>query len=301
MPLPLDFGLLESGEKFQDMCFYLAQKQFPEAVSVSHGSWDGGRDILLFTDNIENVVWQCKFTRQSLSKLKPKVVQSLRALDPSRTIHKWILCLSVDASGHFHDWLRKTITSEYPFIVSWELWDKQSLLKRLDQHQDVLEVFFYSIWKSLESRFRTEELELVRYELGPDCGWEQLDPTSLQFTQNMETTSDLVIDIVVRNRGTLQSLLHSVRVEVFDVHRHLRGLPGADLLRSQHTYAISLRDRKPGRWIQRLEPPLIVNAGSHQRFNLQFVNIGYAWTGYVRMALLYADKEMTLPCAFLNA
>ncbi len=93
--------------------------------------------------------------------------------------------------------MRKKITSDYPFIVSWELWDKQSLLQRLDQHQDVLEVFFHPIWKSLESRFRTEELELVRYELEPDCGWKQPDPTSLQFTQSIEATSDLVIDIVV--------------------------------------------------------------------------------------------------------
>jgi len=301
MALPLDFGLLESGDKFQDLCFYLARKQFPNAVPVAHGSWDGGRDILMFSGNMGDVVWQCKFTRQSLSKLKPKVAQSLAALDPSRKILKWILCLSVDASGDFHDWLREKISAEFPFIASWELWDKQSLLQRLDENQEVLEVFFYPVWKALESRFRTEELELVRFELEPDCGWSQPDPTSMQFAQGIEAMSDLVFDLVVRNRGTLQSLLHSIRVEVFDVHRHLRGLPGADLLRSQHTYVISLRDRKPGSWIERLEPPLTINAGRHQRFSLQLADIGYAWTGYVRITLVYGDKQMALPCIFLSA
>jgi len=47
--LPLDLGILESDKRFQTMCYYLARKEFPRAIPVAHGSWDGGRDILCFS------------------------------------------------------------------------------------------------------------------------------------------------------------------------------------------------------------------------------------------------------------
>ena len=165
MPLSIDLGLLESDKRFQTMCYYLARKEFPQAIAVSHGSWDGGRDVICFASEGDDIVWQCKFTQRSLSELKPKIIESLKALNRSRAIAKWILCVSIDASGLFLNWLRERITTDYRFIRSWEVWDKQQLLDRLDKHPDVFEVFFYPIWKSLESRFRTEELELVQYEL----------------------------------------------------------------------------------------------------------------------------------------
>jgi hypothetical protein len=111
------------------------------------------------------------------------------------------------------------------------------ILQRLEACPDIVEVFFYPAWKALESRFRTDELELVRFKLDPDSGWWQPDPTVLQFHQK-GSGSDLVFDIIVRSRGTLQSLLHGIRIEVFDVRYHLRGLPGSALLYSQHTYPI---------------------------------------------------------------
>ncbi|MCI0422644.1 MAG: hypothetical protein L0312_26065 [Acidobacteria bacterium] len=125
--------------------------------------------------------------------------------------------MSVEASGAFLDWLRETLRKQ-PIVKSWEVWDREVLLKRLDQHRDVLEVFFYPVWKSLESRFRTEELELVRYELDRDCGWKPMDSSILSFFQK-GTSSDLVVDLIVRNRGTLQALLQSIRLEIADVRR----------------------------------------------------------------------------------
>ncbi|MCI0627224.1 MAG: hypothetical protein L0387_37185 [Acidobacteria bacterium] len=300
MSLPIDLGLLESDKKFQQMCFRLAQKEFPTAIPVGIGWWDGGRDIVQFNDGGGDVVWQCKFTQRSLSELKPRIVKSLESLAPSREISRWILCLSVEASGAFLDWLRETLRKQ-PIVKSWEVWDREVLLKRLDQHRDVLEVFFYPVWKSLESRFRTEELELVRYELDRDCGWKPMDSSILSFFQK-GTSSDLVVDLIVRNRGTLQALLQSIRLEIADVRRYLRGLPGTGLLWPQHSYTISLHGGAPGIRTERLEPPLVVDPGAHQRFRIKFVEAGYAWTGYVRLALIYgSERELILPWTFLKA
>jgi hypothetical protein len=299
--LPLDLGILESDKRFQTMCYYLARKEFPRAIPVAHGSWDGGRDILCFSGDAGDIVWQCKFTSRSLSALKPKIIESLAALNPSRPIAKWILCVPLDGTGLFMDWLRETLAEGYPFISDWELWDKERLLERLEMCPDVLEMFFYPSWKALESRFRTEELELIRYELDLECGWMQPDKGMRHFRQLRGTTSDLVIDIIVKSRGTIQSLLQSLRLEIYDVKVHLRGLPGEGLLYSQHTYPISLRGGRSGSWIERMEPPLLIEAGKHQRFKVKLTDSGYAWTGYVRLTLLYAEgKELPLPSMFLR-
>jgi hypothetical protein len=300
MPLPLDLNLLESDKKFQQLCFRLAQKDFPKAIPASHGSWDGGRDVIAFNVQGGDVVWQCKFSQQSLSRLKPKLLESLNALNPNQQVFKWILCVSADGSGHFLDWLRATLLA-YPFIASWELWDRAVILQRLEEHPDVMEVFFYPVWKSLESRFRTDELELVRFQLEPDCGWGFSDPAVLQFHQK-SANSDLVLDIIARSRGTLQSLLHSLRVDLFDVRYHLRGLPGTALLYSQHTYTLSLHGGRPGTWVEPLDPPLTVDAGANQRFKIKFTETGYAWSGYAKLTLIYGDQlELSLPTTFLRA
>ena len=92
MPLPLDLNLLDSDKKFEQLCFHLAKKEFPKAIPVAHGSRDGGRDAVLFNTEEGDVVWQCKFSQQGLSKLKPKILRSLNALNPAQRIWKWILC-----------------------------------------------------------------------------------------------------------------------------------------------------------------------------------------------------------------
>ena len=301
MPLPLDLAILESGERFQTLCWYLARKEYPRAIAIAVGSFDGGRDICCFGHNNDDIVWQCKFTRRSLSELKPRIIDSLNALDRSRAIAKWILCVSVDGSGKFLDWLRETIARNYPFIAALELWDRKQLLERIEKYPDILEMFFYPAWKALESRFRTEELELIRYEVDPECGWVQPDSKTLQIARAHGTSSDLVIDVIVRSRGTIQSLLQVIRVEVYDVKRHLRGLPGEGLLYAQHTYPISLRAGEPGVWTERMEPPLLVEAGNHERFKVRCTNSGYAWTGFLRLTLLYGEgKGLPLPSTFLR-
>lgn len=300
MPLPLDLQMLESDARFQLMCWYLARKEFPRAIPVAHGSWDGGRDIVNFASADGDVVWQCKFTRRSLSELQRQLMESLNALQPAKPIAKWILCVSVEASGRFHDWLRETMTA-FPFIRSFEVWDKTQLLARLDRHPDVLAMFFYSVWKALEERFRTEELELIGYELVPECGWSRPDPAILFYCQVGGASSDLVLDIIVRSRGTIQSLIRSLLIEIYDVKTHLRGLPGEGLLYPQHTYAVSLDGGKPHRRAVTMEPPLLVDAGKHERFRVKLTEAGYAWTGYVRLSLLYGNNQaLPLPPIFLR-
>jgi hypothetical protein len=162
-------------------------------------------------------------------------------------------------------------------------------------------MFFHPVWKALESRFRTEELEVVQYELDSECGWKQPDPSILYFHQVRGTRSDPVVDIIVRSRGTIQSLLRSIRVDIFDVRSHMRGPSGTRLLYPQRTHTISLRGGKPGSHMKRLAPPLIVGAEGSQRFKVKLTYSGYAWNGYIRMTLLYGDnRELSLPCTFLR-
>lgn len=71
---------------------------------------------------------------------------------------------------------------------------------------------------------------------------------------------------------------------------------------SQRAYAISLKGGTPGIRVTRLDPPLTVDAGKHQRFKVRLTNSGYAWTGYIRLTLLYGRKsELPLPWTFLSA
>src|ERR1700722_16574442 len=91
------------------------------------------------------------------------------------------------------------------------------------------------------------------------------------------STNDLVIDIIGRSRGTIQSLLRSIQIEVYDVIPHLRDLPGEGLLFAQHTYRISLRGGELGKRIERMEPPPVIDPGKHQRFKVKLTNSGNAW------------------------
>lgn len=121
MPLSLDLNSLDSDETFEQLCFRLTQREYPDAIPIGHGSWDGGRDIVRLGRRRGDIVWQCKMTRQGVGRIKPKVLESLEALNKSQPIHKWILCVSADATGNFLDWLRNTLKS-YPFISGWEIW-----------------------------------------------------------------------------------------------------------------------------------------------------------------------------------
>ncbi|MGA2594417.1 MAG: hypothetical protein ABSH32_31340 [Bryobacteraceae bacterium] len=73
------------------------------------------------------------------------------------------------------------------------------------------------------------------------------------------------------------------------------------LARGGTGYPVSLRGGKPGSWIEPLEPPLVVNAGKHERFKITQTESGCGWTAYIQIALLYADNlDLLLPATFLT-
>ncbi len=295
--LNINLNLLENDKRFQEFCFCLARYKFPDAVSIANGSWDGGRDIIRFSRSNEgDVIWQCKFTSKSLNaSLKNKIRQSLESLDKSNKVRKWILCLSIDATGKFYDWLREVI-ADYPFIENYEVWDRQVLLRRLENHPNVLQTFFYRSYKELEKYFRVDELELIGFDIDPSIGWIAHDPKVLYLAKKDNIESDLVFDIIVRNRGTIEALLQEIIMELTDVHRSLRGIPGEALLLPQITYVVSLDNGEPGKRLVTLEPPLIVKAGSHERFKVRCTDVGFAWSGALRFTLRYGPaKELSLP------
>ena len=300
MTLPVDLSLLQTGERFENMCFCLAQKKYPNAIAVS-GTHDEGQDVLCFPEPGGDVVFQCKFTRYNIARLKPSIVKSLDSLRGDRQISKWILCTSANLTGNFINWLRRTV-EDYPFIKSCEIWDRRVLLDRLEESPDIVHVFFYSVWKALETTFQTEELELILLGLAHGCQWNQRDHAILIFTQASGSGNGIVLDLTLRNRGSIQTLVHSFRAELYDVRSRLKGLPEEGVLLPQVAYSVSLRDGNAGQWTEDAEPPLRINPGSHQRFQIQLKDTGYAWTGYLRLAIRYGvNKEVALPEIFLRA
>lgn len=159
--LNIDLALLENGKRFQDFCFRLAKCDFPDSVPLAVGSWDGGRDIVQFNTSDEgDVIWQTKFTTRGLDgPLKDKIKKSLDSLDKTRKVLKWILCLSIDATGNFHNWLR-LVMAGYPFIIKYEVWDRQQLLIRLEKHPEILDTFFTVLIRSLKNTFASKILNL---------------------------------------------------------------------------------------------------------------------------------------------
>jgi hypothetical protein len=296
--LKVDLRMLENDERFQAFCLRLAQCDFPETVPIAVGSWDGGRDLVRFSNSNDegDVIWQCKFTLKGLnSSLKNKIRQSLDSLDKKHKVRMWILCLSIDATGKFYNWLREVIVY-YPFIKDFQVWDQQQLLQRLEKHPDVLETFFYRAYKELERYFRIDELELIGFDVDQASGWIACDPKILYFARKDNTESDLVFDIIVRNRGTLEALLREIKVELTDVRRGFRGIPGEALLFPQITYVVSLKNGEQGLQFSKLDLPLLVKSGAHERFKVRCTDVGSAWSGALRFTLKYGkDKELTLP------
>jgi hypothetical protein len=184
---------LETPERFQQLCFRLARRRFPSAVPVKYGAWDLGADIVNFNFNggPGTIIWQCKFTNDLGSNTRKAIRDSLRTGQEnfankspggrrrrrSRTL--WILCLPVDPTGHFTQWLRKE-TAATAFDL--EVWGRTELLAMLEQNGDLVETFFFEKYESLRAYFQTDDLELVHPELDPTCAWKRSDPQTLEFS-----------------------------------------------------------------------------------------------------------------------
>lgn len=329
--LNLDLMQLESWERFERFCCVLARTDFGE-VRNTRGPWDGGRDLYVWwgLDGSGDVVWQCKFTEDLGSTTRRAISESIRRaveaykgfgevfanrLDrdagyrervakrasergapkgPPR-LRKWILCIPVTATATFMDWLRLEL-AQYPF--EWEVWDRPALLERLERRPDVLDRYFYRVYAELQRHFQREELALMRFEFDTttEQEWVQRDPSVLEFATKGTSSPDLVLDIVLQNRGQLDTMVTTISATVERSMLKPHGLPGAGLLHSQITYAVSLGGGVEGSYITRCEPPLIVRGHGIERFKIRLFETGYSWQGSVRLSLTYgAGKRLFLP------
>jgi hypothetical protein len=294
--IDLDLTLLREPKRFEQMCFRLARYAFPDVVPLAQ-SWDGGRDLVIFGqahNGNADVVFQCKFIKD-LTTARPKIIKSLDALAKiGRPTALWILCIPVEGSGVFMDWLKGELAKRQ---IEGILWARGELLVRLEQHPDVVETFFYHVYAELACHFRVEKLELFTLTLDPECQWNQPDPEVLCFSPRGDVRSaDLVLDVIVRNTGTVGTALTGIQAEVFDWHVQMHGLPGDGLLFPQITYAVSIRGGKRGVHSAPCEPPLVVSAADMERFKVRITHTGYAWNGGLRVSLLAGpDHKLDLP------
>jgi hypothetical protein len=323
--LKLDLMMLETAERFQQLCFRLARSEFPKAMPLNFASWDGGRDIIHFIPfrSSEHIIWQCKFTKSLNTTTKNSILDSLTKLDIERAAHlfdvtdpiqitegpdfsslnqpssktkrkrkikiRWILCLPIDPTGVFHDWLQEHLLARK---LEGEIWGRTELLLKLEKRPDILEAFFYPVYAELRNHFETEKVELLRLELDSDCQWKQSDPKVLLFSPvaNVESP-DLVFDVILRNRGTLETFVDAIGVQVRDHSFKAHGLPGEGLLFPQITYKVSLRGGTPGDHEEKCDPPLVIKPGGVERFKIRLTDAGYSWNGSVRLSLRLAKRK----------
>ena len=297
--LHLDLMRLENPERFQILCSRLARRVFPEALPVAFASWDGGRDIIELTrlegeTFVHEAVWQAKFTNRLNASTKRAIHDSIATITERGNVRvgRWILCIPVDPTGVFLEWLAK----EIPETWKWEVLGETILLDLLEKNPDITESFFYPVYEELRQYFAVENLELVRFLLDPSCEWRQHDPSVLHFASRNVLSPDLVFDIIVRNTGRVDAVLLALEVEFIDWEPKMHGLPGQGLLFPQITYKISINHGKPDIYRSVCDPPLVVHAGSVERFKIRICDTGYAWHGTIEVTLDYGnEKRLRLP------
>jgi hypothetical protein len=307
MTLDVDLHLLETWQRFQDFCFHIARAECRKAGghAVKLGdSWDGGRDVVVLLDadkaGVRTVALQSKFTRSCGSATKQSILKSLNAmaaLEASMLPHKYILCMPVNPTGPFLDWFRAEMMRRR---MPYEVWGRAELLARLSERQDIFHTFFYRVFADLEKWLVADDLELRRLTLDAGCEWTQPDLKVLEFFSADKESPDLVLDLVVRNRGRMEACLFKIAATVNDWSPVPHGIPGQGLLLSKITYGVSLGGGRPGHRESTCEPPLLIRPLSNQRFKIRLTETGYSWSGAVQIELEYGEKRLPLPCLRLS-
>ena len=279
-------------EAFSGDVFSACGYEFPRAIPLAQ-SWDSGRDVAVFdkpAGRNGDVVFQYKFSKDLLAA-KGKIAAPLDALAQNgRHMARWILCVPVDPSGVFMNWLEREFSDRG---IAGHLWACGDLVARLERHPDVLETFFYPVFAELASCFRSEHLELFKLTLDSTCEWRrQEDAEVLGFSRYANVNSpDLLLDLIVRNTGTVGTALTGIEAEIFDWRPKLHGLPGDGFLFPQITYSVSIHGGKSGIHSKDCERPLLVKAGDLERFKIRITDTGYAWNGGLRISLMSGPLE----------
>lgn len=163
---------------------------------------------------VHEVVWQAKFTNRLDATTKRSVRESIAAITERAdvVVRKWVLCLPIDPTGVFLDWLAK----ELPSAWTHEVWGATILLEKLEANPAITEAFFYGAYEELRQYFAVEKLELVRLVLDPSCQWLHSDSKVLHFHSKNVESPDLVFDVIVRNAGRVDAVLLALEVQFID-------------------------------------------------------------------------------------
>lgn len=298
--LKVDLMRLESPDKFQQLCTSIARLEFPDVMPLSSASWDSGCDVIRFLptgrkNQFRGMVWQVKFTKDLGSNTKRSIQKSIDSLkaQSDETVRHWILCLPVDPTAKFIEWLSGEIPPEWKT----EIWGASIINEKLGKYPALLHRYFYALYEDIRRIFSVDNLELFRFQIDPDCEWVQPDPLVLHLsTRNNVQSPDLVLDVIVRNTGHVDAVLLGIHVEILDWEVKLHGLPGTGLLFPQIEYSVPVNMGMPGRYYTSCEPPLVVRNGSVERFKVRLTETGYAWRGTVQVTLdSGAGKELKFP------
>jgi len=164
------------------------------------------------------------------------------------------------------------------------------------KHQAVLEVSFYRLSADVRRRFVAVDLELYELSLDLGRGWNQADAGVLSLFRATEGPADLVLDLIVRNRGEHEEVLTKVVAVVEDTLPIAHGYGGASVLhRPENPYVLSLGDGERGCYSTVCEPRLAIQGHRSGRVAVRLVDTGYSWTGFVRVGLVFGEQTLPLP------
>lgn len=194
----------------------------------------GGRDILLFEGmlaekHVHEIVRQAKFTQYLGANTTRAISDSIDTILEHRNylVKRWMLCLPMDPTGPFHDWLATRLE---PLGWRWEGWGASGLQQKLEVNPDVIQGFFFEAFEELWQYFRIDDLQLLDVRLDPECEWSQPDPEVLSFQSADLDSPDLMFDVLVHNHGDVDGALLSLSAEFVHWESVLHGLLGEGLI-----------------------------------------------------------------------
>lgn len=156
--------------------------------------------------------------------------------------------------------------------------------------------FFYRSSADVRRRFAVGNLELYELSLDLGRGWRQADAAVLALSRATEGPADLVLDLIVRNRGEYEEVLTGIVAVVEDTRPVAHGYGGAAFLhRPENPYTLSISHGEPGRYSAVCEPRLAIQGHRSGRIAVRLTDTGYSWTGFVRVGLVFGEQTLSLP------